>query len=100
MCRFYRADLFARHFPLRPARAHEVTGSGATGFAAISCRLGAKGAIWLAEGWQPETLNPVGLAPYCDTAKLILGRTRTITDTLACAEESLRRVRYLLWWPN
>lgn len=81
---------FAQHFPLMPNRAHEVTGAGAITFAAITCGLGAKPAMWIHEDWQHEALNPVALAEFCDPKKLLIARASKQIDVLAVAEESLR----------
>jgi len=81
---------FKDHFPLRKSRAHEVTGPTALSFAAIACGYGGKGAMWIVESWQQETLNPVGLAPFCDPAKVVLVRADSPIDVLAASEEALR----------
>lgn len=83
-------NLFTQHFPLMPNRAHEATGAGAVTFAAITCGLGAKPAMWIVEAWQGDTLNPVALAEFCDPKKLLMARASNAVDVLAVAEESLR----------
>nr|WP_319388064.1 hypothetical protein [uncultured Cohaesibacter sp.] len=87
-------DLLTDVFPLRGGRAHEVTGQGATVFAAITCGIGQRSdrrpAMWLVEGWQTEGLNPDGLAPFCDPHHLLLARVSDQKAMLASAEEALR----------
>lgn len=76
-------------FPLRPSRVHEVCGPGSVAFAALAAarRLPV---LWVREGWLPESLNPLGLAPMLDPSELLLARTRNQTDSLAVAEEALK----------
>lgn len=81
---------FSDVFPLKPGRAHEVTGAGAITFAAMACGLSGKSLIWLSENWGSETLNPSGLAPFCDPRLMLLGRCPNSVDLMACAEEALR----------
>lgn len=81
---------FDKHFPLKRGRAHEVTGPGAAGFAAIASGLGGGPALWVVEGWQGERLNPVGLAEYCDPQTVLMAQGRDQADVLAVAEEALR----------
>ncbi|WP_316860470.1 hypothetical protein [uncultured Cohaesibacter sp.] len=87
-------DPFASAFPLRAGRAHEVTGQGATAFAAIVCGLGTKAdqrpSLWLVEDWRADLINPVGLACFCDPSRLLLVRVPDQKSMLACAEEALR----------
>ncbi len=81
-------------FPPRAGRAHEVTGAGMVGFAAIVCglsnRFDGKPAFWIAQSWRNEGLNPVGLADFCDPACLLLARVKDTAEGLAVAEEALR----------
>lgn len=81
---------FLKYFPLVKSRAHEVTGAAAVSFSAIVCGLGDKSALWVAEGWQRKTLNPVGLAKFLAPQRLILAHTKNTIDTLAISEEALR----------
>lgn len=76
--------------PLRPARVHEVCGPGATGFAAVACGQGKGSLLWLREDWQAGTLDPLGLAEFCNPARVLIARTKDQADTLAVAEEALR----------
>jgi len=80
---------FSAVYPLKKARAHEICGDGALAFAAIAAG-GAKGAVvWISENWKP-TVNPEGLAPYCDPGKLLLTRADSQLNALASAETALR----------
>lgn len=81
---------FAKSFPLRRARVHEVCGPSATSFATI-CAAGSQGAvIWIRESWRPESLNPLGLTPFFDPAKVLIAQVKDQTEGLAVAEEALR----------
>jgi protein ImuA len=77
-------------FPLANARVHEVCGSGAYGFAAISMGYAAGQVLWIRESWRPEGLNPAGADRYCDPAKILLAQVRSQVEALAVAEEALR----------
>ena len=81
---------FRSVFPLRRGRVHEVTGPGATGFAATLAGGGDGALIWLGEAWREEPLNPVGLARFFDPQRLLLAGARSQADVLASAEEALR----------
>jgi protein ImuA len=80
---------FQHRFPLRPARIHEVCGPGAVAFAILAARM-LPPVLWVREAWLPETLNPLGLAPFLDPAGLLLAQTNGQADSLAVAEEALR----------
>lgn len=81
--------IFSSVYPLKRARAHEICGDGALAFAAIAAGA-AKGAIvWISESWKP-TVNPEGLAPYCDPGRLLLTRAGDQLTVLASAETALR----------
>ncbi len=77
-------------FPLRKGRTHEVSGPGATAFAAI-CAAGLQGTvIWIRESWQSDTLAPVGLSAFFDPARLLVAQAKNQIELLAVAEEALR----------
>ncbi|GGE08731.1 hypothetical protein GCM10011345_13000 [Gemmobacter megaterium] len=76
--------------PLRPARVHEACGPGVTAFAAVVCAQGKGPVLWVREGWQAGTPDPVGLSAICDPARILIARTKSQADTLAVAEEALR----------
>jgi len=83
------SQTFSSVYPLKTARAHEICGDGALACAAISAGA-AKGAIvWISENWKP-TVNPEGLAPYCDPGRLLLTRAGDQLTVLASAETALR----------
>lgn len=77
-------------FPLRPARVHEACGPGAPAFAALACAHVQGPVLWVQERWRHETLNPAGLLPFFDPARLLLALTKDQTDSLAVAEEALK----------
>ncbi|SEO01634.1 protein ImuA [Salinihabitans flavidus] len=79
-----------RLFPLRPARVHEVCGPSAMSFAAIASARAQGDFLWIREGWQPDTLNPVALSEMADPARLLIARTANQIESLAVAEEALR----------
>lgn len=76
--------------PLRPNRVHEATGPAAASFAAMICAQMAGDVLWLSEQWHREQINPVGLAEFCDPARLIFAHPRDQPDLLAACEEGLR----------
>lgn len=77
-------------FPLKPARAHEAQGPGAPFFALAACAVQPKPCLWISERWQAESLNPHGIAPLLDPARLLLAHTPSQLESLAAAEEALR----------
>lgn len=81
---------YALPFPLKPARAHEAQGPGAPFFALTVCGLQARPCLWISERWQSDRLNPQGVAPFLDPARLILADTSNHMENLASAEEALR----------
>jgi len=80
---------FSSVYPLKPARAHEVCGDGALVFAAIAAGTARGAVVWISESWRP-TVNPEGLAPYCDPGRLLLTRADSQLNVLASAETALR----------
>ncbi|WDR01290.1 hypothetical protein PSQ19_10570 [Devosia algicola] len=78
-------------FPLRRARVHEVCGPSAAGFAAAACAQHELGLfLWVKEAWHSEILNPIGLMPFFDPARLLLARPRDQADGLAVVEDGLK----------
>lgn len=77
-------------FPLRPGRVHEVCGPSAAVFAACVCASLQGPVLWLREAWLTETLNPLGLLPFLDPARVLLARPPNQIDSLALAEEALK----------
>jgi len=80
---------FSTVYPLKRARAHEICGDGALAFAAISAGAARGAIVWISESWKP-TVNPEGLAPYCDPGRLLLTRAADQLTVLASAETALR----------
>ena len=83
-------DDFSRHFPLRPARVHEVCGAGSTVFASVSVSRARAGVLWVRERWLPDQINPVGLTAFFDPADLIVAQVKNQGEGLAVMEETLR----------
>ncbi|MBL1435216.1 MAG: hypothetical protein COB08_003320 [Rhodobacteraceae bacterium] len=81
-------------FPLTPARPHEAQGPGAPFFALAACAVQPKSCLWIAERWQTETLNPHGIAPFLDPARLLLAHTPNQLESLAATEEALRSAAF------
>lgn len=77
-------------FPLRPGRVHEVCGPSSAVFAACVGASLQGPVLWLREAWQTETLNPLGLLPFLDPARVLLARPANQIDSLALAEEALK----------
>ena len=77
-------------FDLRPARVHEAEGPAAPVFALVQAARRKGPVLWVQEDWQAERLNPQGVLPFLDPARLLLAQTRSQTDSLAVAEEALR----------
>ncbi|MEI4485261.1 hypothetical protein V8J36_03595 [Frigidibacter sp. MR17.14] len=77
-------------FPPRPGRMHEVSGPGATAFAAALAAALPGPVLWVAEGWRAEPLNPLGLALWFDPSRLLLAFARDRIEALAVTEEALR----------
>jgi protein ImuA len=82
-------DLFAR-FPLRRTRVHEVFGASAVGFAAIAAASAPGCVLWIREAWHADHLQPLGLFPILDPARLLVASAPDQTDSLAVAEEALK----------
>ncbi|MDA5093817.1 hypothetical protein O2N63_06920 [Aliiroseovarius sp. KMU-50] len=81
---------FADLFPPRRGRTHEVTGAGAHAFAALLAGRLKGDVVWLIEAWRSDTLNPLGIFPFCDPSKLLMVHAPSPTDLLAAMEEALR----------
>ena len=81
---------FAKSFPLKPARVHEVCGPSAASFAIICAARMQDTVLWIREAWRPETLNPIGLTPFLDPAKMLIAQVKDQTEGLSVAEEALR----------
>ncbi|TYC49511.1 hypothetical protein FMN50_25405 [Rhodobacterales bacterium] len=80
---------FSSVYPLKSARAHEVCGDAGLVFAAIGAGLAKGPVVWISEPRLP-TVNPEGLAPYCDPGKLLITRAEGQLNVLASAETALR----------
>lgn len=83
-------DAFSTIFPLQRGRVHDVSGSGATFFAAALAGVSGGTVLWIKPSWFAEAINPVALSAFFDPRDIILARTADQTETLAAAEEGLR----------
>ena len=84
------SDDFAKHFPLRQARTHEVCGAGAQAFAfALAGQMRAS-VLWISEDWQTAQINPVGFGVYLAPQNMLIAKVKDQVDGLASAEEALR----------
>lgn len=81
---------FATIFPLRRGRVHEVYGPAAMAFSAVFATLAQGRILWIREAWLGEDVNPLGLAPIMDPARVLVARAQRQTDSLAVAEDALR----------
>ena len=77
---------FAKSFPLRTARVHEVCGPSSASFAAVCAGVAQGTVLWIREHWRPEGVNPLGLSPFFDPAKLLIAQVKDQTEGLAVAE--------------
>lgn len=78
------------HLRLRPGRAHEFCGMARRRLAAMVGGRMTGPVLWIRLCWVPERLNPDGLRPLMDPARLILAEPRDPRDLLWCMEEGLR----------
>ncbi|KMK65263.1 ImuA family protein [Puniceibacterium sp. IMCC21224] len=82
---------FATIFPLRHGRVHEACGPAAAAFAAVAASVTQGETLWICETWVTEAVHPLGLAPVLDPALLLVARAESQIDSLAVAEEALRK---------
>ncbi len=69
---------------------HEVCGPGAVSFAAVLMRRLDGHVLWVREKHRTAHLNPLGLLPFADPARLLIAEASDQVDRLAIAEEALR----------
>lgn len=85
---------FAKCFPLRTGRTHEVCGPSTLPFVfALAGQTGAQtgsSIMWVHEDWQSEQINPTGFSSYIDPQNLLVAKAKNQTDVLAASEEALR----------
>lgn len=75
---------------LRRGRVHELCGPARVMLAALTLGRGQGPVIWIRPGWGAERLNPAGLQPLADPARLILASAARDEGLLWAAEEALR----------
>ena len=78
------------YYPPKHARMHEVCGAGAISFAAVLMSALSGKVLWIHEAHRVEHLNPLGLAPFADPARLLMAKASDQMDRLAVAEDALR----------
>jgi len=83
-------EILHSFFPPTPGRTHEAQGPGAAFFALMVCAVQPKPCLWMSEKWQAEQLDPWGIAPFFEPARLLFAHPKDHADTLASAEEALR----------
>lgn len=71
-------------------RAHEATGPAAVIFAALVAARLTGPVLWVRPDWARHALNPEGLAPFFDPARLVIAAAPRALDILWTAEEALR----------
>jgi len=84
-----QSDL-STHFPLRRTRVHEVCGSAALSFGAITVSQSQGDALWVRQAWRSDFLNPEGLIAACNPSKILLAKVNDQTEGLAVMEDALR----------
>lgn len=75
---------------LAKGRIHEAMGPSRRFFALQVAAALSGPVIWVRPSWQSEVLNPDGLRPWIDPARLIEVTPSRTLDLLWCAEEILR----------
>ena len=71
-------------------RVHEATGPSALVFAALIAGRLSGPILWARPAWEASVINPEGLAPYVDPARLVFAHCPRPLDILWTAEEALR----------
>ena len=80
----------AGELTLRRGRVHELCGPSRIMLAARIMAKTRGAVIWIRPGWVAERLNPAGLQPLADPARLILVQADRDEGLLWAAEEALR----------
>ncbi|SDZ79110.1 hypothetical protein [Rubrimonas cliftonensis] len=71
-------------------RAHEVAGPGRRAFAAMVAGALSGPVLWVRGPWREERLNPEGLRPFFNPARLVTVEAPSAIEALWAAEEALR----------
>lgn len=71
-------------------RAHEVAGPGRRAFAAMVAGALSGPVLWVRGPWREERLNPEGLQPFFNPARLVTVEAPSAIEALWAAEEALR----------
>lgn len=71
-------------------RVHEATGPSAIAFAALIAGRMTGPVLWARPAWEAAVLNPEGLAPFFNPARLVIAHCPRPLDILWTAEEALR----------
>lgn len=71
-------------------RVHEATGPAAIVFAALVAGRLTGPVLWARPAWEAAVLNPEGLSPFFDPARLVIASCPRPLDILWTAEEALR----------
>lgn len=71
-------------------RAHEASGPARRVFAALAAGAAGGEALWIMGGRDRDGLDPEGLAPFLNPARLLVARAPHGLDALWAAEEALR----------
>jgi len=75
---------------LQPGRVHEFCGPARRRLALKAAARSSGPVIWIRPAWQSDRLNPEGVCPIADPARLIFVDCRRGRDLLWCLEETLR----------
>jgi len=84
------ADRLGAGHGLALGRVHELCGPARHRLALWIAAQGSKEVLWIAPEWSADQLNPCGMMPFVDPARLMLVHPKRAEDVLWAAEEALR----------